>query len=121
MTYRFSPSFRLAEQMRNSVSGGGCEAGQPLVTLPTTQAVAAWTRGGHDLGGVAHGGFCLYIRIANTHLILSRHCHKAQCNTRRLETGQPLATLPTTKRSLRRCEADKSAALRPAGGFMATG
>ena len=91
------------------------------MTLPTTQAVAAWTRGGHDLGGVAHGGFCLYIRIANTHLILSRHCHKAQCNTRRLETGQPLATLPTTKRSLRRCEADKSAALRPAGGFMATG
>ena len=61
------------------------------------------------------------MRAANTELKHQKHCRDAQCNTRRLETGQPLATLPTTKRSLRRCEADKSAALRPAGGFMATG
>ena len=72
--------------------------------LPTTKAVAARTRGGHVLGGVAHGGVCFYIRIANTELEHKRHCHNTPrrcpcCLPRRCPRCQP------PKRSARGCEA----------------
>ena len=69
----FPPGGTLAEPRRSKVisaqsrchtkngkrRGRGAGTRSLFWHLPTTKAVAARTRGGHVIGGVAHGGFCV--------------------------------------------------------------